>query len=184
MLAPVAHAAGTPLAVSIFPPLQFPPNDFTIAGARVSALWGSHRNVFGFDVGVLGNITEQGLVGVSASGLVNMNRGQTTVVLLQAAGIANINHGSTGIYGLQVALVNSNTAETTLLGVQAAVANLSHHTKSMGLQVGVYNRAHTAYGFQVGVVNVAEQLRGIQIGLLNFNRTGAISVSPVINIGF
>ncbi len=184
LLVPSAQAAVTPLAISIFPPVQFPPNDFTIAGARVSALWGKHRNIYGVDVGVLGNITEQGFRGIGVSGLFNLTQGSTTIVLLQAAGIANMNHNSTSIVGLQVAPVNSNTAETSILGVQAGAANLSHHTKMMGFQVGLYNRAHTAYGFQIGVVNVAEALRGIQIGLLNFNRTGAVSVSPVINIGF
>ncbi|MCM2282008.1 MAG: hypothetical protein NDI61_09200 [Bdellovibrionaceae bacterium] len=186
LLIPAAHSAVTPISVGIVPPVQFPPSDFTITGARVSLMWGRHRDVYGLDVGALGNITEQSFVGIGVSGLVNYTAGTTTVTGLQAAGGANINLNKTNVYGLQIAgLVNSNKASSSVNGLQVALlANLSPFTTVRGAQVGLYNTAQKVYGFQIGLVNVAESLYGVQIGLVNFHHKGTFSVSPIINIGF
>jgi hypothetical protein len=179
------EAAMSPLAASIFPPVQFPPSGFNITGARASVLWGRHLTVRGIDVGVLGNITDQAFAGIGVSGLVNYNRGTANVVFLQAAGIANINVNKASVVGLQLAgIANSNVAESSVLGVQIALANLSSHTHIMGFQLGAYNQARTVSGFQIGIINQTDILHGIQIGLLNFHRQGAFAVSPIINIGF
>src|SRR6185437_3499357 len=175
-----AQAGVTPLAVSIVPPVQFPPSDFTIAGARVSVLWGEHRDVYGFDIGGLGNITDLGFVGVGASGLFNITHGSTTILGLQAAGLFNANTEKTTVVGVQVAAFNSNTAESSLIGVGVGpIANYSPFMNIYGLQVGLYNKALNVYGFQIGLVNSADSLHGIQIGLINFNRTGMFSVAPI-----
>ncbi|MGE0525522.1 MAG: hypothetical protein AB7G93_06195 [Bdellovibrionales bacterium] len=180
-----AHAALSPLSVGIVPPVQFPPSDFSVTGARVSLVYGKHRDLYGLDLGVIGNITQQSFVGLGVSGLYNITRGSTTILGLQLAGAANINSNKTHVYGAQIALgVNSNTAASSLTGIQFALANLSTHTDIYGVQVGVYNRAQSVYGFQIGLVNVAKSLHGIQIGLVNFHQTGLFAVSPVINIGF
>lgn len=180
-----ARAAVSPLSVSILPPVQFPSEDFSITGARVSALWGKHRDLYGVDIGGIGNITEQDFVGIGASGLFNMTKGTTTILGLQAAGGANINKNKTKVYGLQAAIgANYNTAASSIIGLQVAAANLSAHTTIYGLQVGVYNRALEVYGFQIGLINFASSLHGIQIGLLNFHEKGVFSVSPIINVGF
>lgn len=181
-----ANAAFTPLSVSILPPVQFPPSDFSITGARASLLWGNHRDVYGVDLGLIGNITAQDFVGVGVSGIFNATHGTTTILGLQAAGAANINTNKTRVYGVQIALgVNSNSAESRLVGLQlAALANLADHTNIYGVQIGLYNRAQAVYGLQIGLVNVATSLHGVQIGLMNFNHTGLFSVAPILNIGF
>jgi hypothetical protein len=180
-----SEAAVTPLSVGIAPPVQFPPSDFTITGLRVSALWGHHRDLYGVDVGMLGNITDQTFTGLGVSGLFNYTKGTTTILGLQLAGLTNINTNKTEVYGVQAALgLNSNTAASSLVGVQLAAANLSPFMDIYGLQAGLYNRAKDVYGFQIGVVNVADNLHGIQIGLINFNTKGLIGVSPLLNIGF
>ena len=181
-----AHAFVSPLSVGIVRPVQFPPADFSVAGLRLSVLWGQHRDMYGLDFGVLGNITEQDFVGIGVSGLFNMTRGTTTILGLQLAGVANVNSGKTSVYGLQAALgVNSNSAESSVTGLQVAVlANLAAHTDVYGAQIGIYNRAKSVYGFQIGIVNVADSLHGIQIGLANFHHKGIFAVSPIINIGF
>ncbi|MCM2278355.1 MAG: hypothetical protein NDJ89_09795 [Oligoflexia bacterium] len=180
-----AHAALSPLGLSIVPPAQLPPETFTITGARVSALWGEHRQVYGFDLGVIGNKTQTSFGGLAVAGGFNWNQGSAVILGLQAAGVGNINVNKARIVGLQAAaFFNSNQAESTLVGLQVSLGNFSPYTNIYGLQVGVYNRAQHVYGFQLGLINVAQSLHGIQIGLLNFNQTGLFSVSPFINIGF
>jgi hypothetical protein len=179
-----AFAAMSPLSVSLVPPLEFPPSDFTVTGLRASVLWGSHRNVYGIDLGLIGNMTEGQMTGIAASGVFNYNRGSTTAIGLQAAGIANVNLNKARIYGVQVAAVNSNKAESVVVGLQAGLVNLASFTDIRGFQVGVYNKAHDVVGFQLGVINECDSLHGIQIGLLNFNAKGLFSVAPILNIGF
>lgn len=180
-----AFAAFSPIGVSILPPLQFPPSDFSITGARLSLLYGRQRDVYGLDVGVLGNIVEQDLVGISVSGLFNINHGMTNIWFIQAAGVTNWSTQKLNVYGVQVAaFANIVEAESAVNGLQLSLANLAPHTTIRGFQVGVYNVARAVYGFQIGVVNVVDNLHGIQLGLLNFNHTGLFVVSPVINIGF
>ena len=179
-------AGVSPLAVSLVPPLEFPPADFTVTGARLSVLWGHQRNFYGVDLGLGGNITDLEYKGLAISGLFNNTRGTTTILGLQLAGIANINESKTHVYGLQVALgANYNESESTVSGLQIALlTNLSAFTDIYGAQIGLYNRAKDVYGLQIGLVNVAESLHGIQIGLLNFNHKGTFVVSPILNAGF
>ncbi len=178
-------AAITPVSVSIVPPLQFPPEDFSVTGVRGSLLWGRHRDLYGIDLGILGNITEQTFVGVGISGIFNYTKGSTTILGLQLAGLGNYNTNKTNVFGLQAALgMNYNTAASTITGVQLSLVNMSEFTTIYGLQVGVYNTALEVYGIQIGLVNVAKNLHGIQIGLLNFNAKGPFIVSPLLNVGF
>lgn len=175
----------TPLSVAIAPPVQFPPADYSVTGVRLSALWGKHRDLYGLDVGVLGNITEQDFVGIGVSGIFNNTRGSTTILGAQIAGATNINTNKTRVFGVQAALgANFNSAESSVFGVQVAIANLSSHTKVYGFQVGIYNEAQDVYGFQIGLINRAKSVHGLQIGLMNFNQTGLFVVSPIINFGF
>ncbi|WP_374078572.1 LA_2272 family surface repeat-containing protein [Bdellovibrio bacteriovorus] len=181
-----ANAAASPIAIAIVPPIQFPPDDFSVTGLRVSALWGHHRNFYGLDLGLLGNVTDQDFTGLAVSGAFNYTRGTTHAIGLQVAGVANVNTSKTGVYGLQVASVlNYNSAASTVSGLQLALlANQSPFTDIYGAQVGIYNRAKDVYGLQIGVVNVADNLHGVQIGLVNFNHSGPFAVSPFLNVGF
>ena len=86
-----AFAAMTPLSIGILPPVQFPPSDYSITGARLSLLWGHHRDLYGLDLGGLGNITDQAFTGAAIAGVFNMTSGTTHIIGLQAAGIANMN---------------------------------------------------------------------------------------------
>jgi len=184
-LSSIGSASFSPLSVGLVPPLEFPPNDFNIVGARISLIYGKQRDVFGLDLGLVGNTTDGSFGGTAFSGVFNYNKGDVTVLGLQAAGGVNINANKTHVYGLQLAgLANINNAESSVTGLQLALANVSEHTQVYGFQVGVYNRAQDVYGFQIGLVNVATNLHGVQIGLLNFNRTGLLAVSPILNVGF
>ncbi|QDK45257.1 hypothetical protein DOM22_08870 [Bdellovibrio sp. ZAP7] len=183
--ASASFAAVTPISVAIAPPVQFPPQDFSITGIRLSALWGHHRDVYGLDFGVLGNITDQDFVGIGIAGGFNATYGSTNIIGLQLAGLGNYNQQKTNVVGLQAALIsNINVAESNVYGVQLAVTNLSTNTSVYGAQLGVYNRAKSVYGIQLGLVNITDNLHGLQIGLVNFNNTGVFKVSPILNVGF
>jgi hypothetical protein len=180
-----AASAISPVSVGIMPPVQFPTDDFAVTGFRLSLLYGHHRNVYGLDVGLLGNITDQSFTGLGVSGLFNNTRGTTNIIGLQFAGLTNINTGKTTVYGIQAALgLNYQTADSDVIGFQFAAANHVPFTDIFGFQAGLYNRAKEVYGVQIGIVNIAESLHGIQIGLINFNNKGLVSVCPIINIGF
>lgn len=181
-----AEAFVSPVSVSIVPPIQFPPDDFTVTGVRASLLWGSHRDMYGIDVGLLGNITSQTFTGLAVSGLFNATHGTTNILGLQFAGAANINTNKTNVFGLQAALgMNLNTAAATVAGVELAVlANQAPFTDIYGAQIAIYNRAKDVYGLQIGLVNVADNLHGLQIGIVNFNHKGPFAVSPLLNVGF
>ncbi len=186
ILAPFsANALVSPLGLAIAAPVQLPPSGFTVAGARMSALFGRHQDVYGLDVSALGSMTDRSFAGIAVAGGFNFNKGTATIIGLQLGGLANFNINKARIFGLQLtAGVNNNVVESTVVGLQVGMANLSAHTGVYGMQVGVFNKARDVYGFQIGLVNVTHALHGVQIGLLNFNQTGLFSIAPLLNIGF
>lgn len=184
--ATLASAAITPVSINIVPGAQFPPSDFGVTGARLSALIGRNSSVSGIDVGLLGNITSQDFNGVAISGLFNATNGSTKIYGFQLAGLTNINTNKTDVYGIQGTLgINSNTAAASVIGLQLGLlANIAPFTDVYGFQIGLYNRANTVHGFQIGLVNVTNSLHGVQIGLVNVNNQGLFRISPVLNVGF
>lgn len=180
-----AFAGLSPLAVSVAAPVQVPSSDFDVVGARMSLLWGEQREVYGLDVGAVGNISNVASGGTAVAGGFNYNRGTTTILGAQIAGIANIDVNKTRGIGLQVAgLLNSNRAESSFLGFQIAAVNQSPFMSIAGIQAGLYNHAHSVTGLQIGLINVTDSLHGLQIGLGNINSTGLFSFAPFLNIGF
>lgn len=180
-----AQAAVSPVGVGIVPPVQFPPSDFTITGFRLSGLWGSARDMYGVDLGLLGNITAQDFTGIALSGGFNKTNGTTNAIGTQFAGLVNWNNNKTSVYGLQFAgILNRNKATSKVVGLDLALVNLTEQTAIYGVQAGVYNKARVVYGLQIGLVNEATDLHGIQIGLVNFHHKGLFVVSPIINVGF
>lgn len=181
----LSWAATSPLAIGVLNPVQFPPDDFNVTGARISLLWGKHRDVSGLDLGVIGNTTTQSFTGLAVAGGINHTENGATILGLQLAGLANYNEEKAHVYGFQVALgANYNKAESTVVGLQLAAANLSANTTVYGAQVGFYNKAREVYGIQIGLINSATDLHGLQIGLLNFHQKGLFVVSPILNAGF
>ncbi len=183
MCSPTALAAISPISISIVPPVQFPPEEYAVTGARVSLIFGDHRYLYGVDIAAIGNITQNGFGGIGISGLFNMTKG-TTNALLQLAGGANINTNKTNIFGVQAAAVNNNVATSTVAGLQVGVFNKSSFTTIFGLQAGIINKAQDVVGFQIGLANWTTNLHGIQIGLINFYDKGLLNMSPILNIGF
>lgn len=177
------QAAVSPVAFGIVPPVQFPPKDFSITGLRLSVV-GSHRDMYGVDLGLIGNITAQDFTGIAISGGFNKTEGTVTALGAQIAGLANWNTNKTTVYGIQAAALNMNKATSTVVGLDVALVNLTEQTAIYGLQAGLYNKARVVYGFQIGLVNEATDLHGIQIGIVNFHHRGLFAVCPIINMGF
>lgn len=180
-----AHAGVSPLGLAIVPPVQIPTRDYGVAGIRASVLWGEHRDVYGIDLGGVGNISQNHFWGLAVAGGFNWNKGEATIAGLQAAGVFNLNVNKAKIVGLQVApVINANLSESTHVGLAVSLLNHSPHMTLVGLQTGLYNRARNVYGIQVGLFNFTENLHGIQLGLLNFNSQGLFAVAPLLNVGF
>jgi hypothetical protein len=193
VVASEASASASPLAIGLFPPIQVPSSDSEVTGLRLSLLVGKHSGAYGFDFGLIGNITDDNFKGLAVSGLFNHNSGVTKIIGLQAAGIANVNAAKTNVYGFQIALVNINRqpAATEHSKGFAVSSNLSNGSDAgweygavYGMQLGIYNSAAEVYGFQIGLINSTNKLHGIQIGLINFNKGGPFEVCPVFNVGF
>lgn len=180
-----SHAANSPFGLAIVPGIQYPSDDYILAGMRVGVLWGTQAEVYGLDIGGLGNVTNTAFGGTAISGIFNLNRGSADVWGLQFAGIGNFNLGATNVHGLQLSLLmNYNPGETSIKGFAIAPLNLGPATKVYGMQIGIYNSASEVYGLQIGLINTAKTLRGVQIGFLNFHESGIFQVSPLLNIGF
>lgn len=185
LLISTAHAAVSPLGISIIDPVQFPPSDFDIMGARASVVYGKNRDVTGLDLGLIGNITTGKFSGAAVSGVFNSTKGQSTILGFQLAGLGNFNSEKISVYGIQAALVsNYNSAESSVTGLQFSLANISANTTINGFQVGLYNKARSVRGLQIGLINMTQNLSGIQIGLLNFYQEGFFKIAPILNVGF
>lgn len=180
-----AYSFNSPVAFGIAPPVQFPQSEFSVTGLRVSGLWGRHRDMYGIDLGLGGNVTDQRFVGIAVSGLFNITHGNTTALITQAAGLTNVNTTKINVYGVQIAaLLNNNVGESYVNGLMIAAVNKADHTVIRGAQIGLYNKAQSVYGLQVGIVNDCENLHGLQIGLANFHHKGLFVVSPILNVGW
>src|SRR5689334_2075651 len=98
-----AKAAVSPVGFSLLAPAQLPPTDFAVAGIRLSAIWGRHHDVYGIDLGGVGNVTDHTFTGIAVSGVFNRNYGPTRILGLQAAGLVNMTSEHTRVLGVQIA---------------------------------------------------------------------------------
>jgi hypothetical protein len=167
-----------PLGIGLLPPVQFPAEDWDLAGLRLNILAGMHNNVAFLDFAVLANIAHGEVSGLELAGVWNLvkqdfrglqlsgvaNRVHGDVTALQLAGIANIN-GAGDFVGLQIAAVNVNQGDGS------------------GLQVGLFNQAESMSGAQIGLVNKSRDLQGLQLGLFNFISNSTLPFMVFLNLG-
>lgn len=132
----VAVKNTSPIAIALFPPLQFPSSDFEVTGLRLSIV-GKNRAVSGLDIGLLGNMTDQSFSGIAIAGLFNYNKTAADIIGLQVAGIANVNGIASSLYGIQIGLYNKVN-------------------KVYGFQLGLINVAKELHGIQIGLINFNE----------------------------
>lgn len=173
---PPSHGI-SPLAFGIFPAVEAPSQDWDVAFLRINILAGRHRNVYGLDMGVVGNEAMGEFVGVQVSGF--YNRIGKSDAALQFAGILNRCDGD--FAGFQTA-VAANITDGTMTGFQFGLVNRT--ARLDGLQIGLFNVAETGSGVQIGVWNSAQSLEGLQIGVGNYNADSSMPFFPVINFAF
>ena len=165
---------------------QAPGPGESIKGLRMSVGAAAHKEMYGLDIGIVGNLTTSKFVGMGIGGIFNYTDVNATIVLLQLAGVFNLNIGKTEVYGIQLAPgANIHWADSNVYGVQMALgANIAPKTNIYGFQFGLYNDAAHVYGFQLGLINRAKSLHGIQVGLSNYNASGWLAWFPLVNVGF
>ncbi len=133
------------IGLSIFNPVQYPDESFSIRGIRINALYAVNEDLTGIDYGLIFpfNYLRGNMSGVQL-GLYNEVGNKTT--------------------GLQWGLVNQTKGDVS--GVQLGLVNFSgaYHR---GIQSGFYNQADHISGLQLGVLNQTRSLHGVQVGLLN-----------------
>ena len=167
----------SPLGLAIAPDFEAPGKGWDVIFLRLNLLVGSHRCVYGLDIGALGNICQDEMSGLSVAGLFNNIR--TSGGAFQIAGVYN--HSAWHFDGLQLAGGLSWT-EGTLAGLQIATANRSGRLE--GVQIDLVNLAEKGTGVQIGLFNHSEQLEGIQLGLINLNRDSTLPFCPIMNLAF
>ncbi|MBR7180972.1 MAG: hypothetical protein IKD42_05105 [Kiritimatiellae bacterium] len=210
----------TPLTVAVADPVQFPFNNWKTYGLRLNIFDGRSFSVRGVDLGLVGmtqndfrgvsactaNWVEGDMYGIQLGCLGNVVNGYTWA--LQASGI--INYNQSAFSGLQMSLINFNSA---LFGFQAGLLNWDrgicyglelggvnvNDNEFHGWTVGAINYSERLFGTQIGLVNVvpgkgrglqfgvfnaACAFQGVQIGLLNIIGDGAMPIFPVINANF
>lgn len=180
-----ARAASSPMSLAIVPGIQYPADDYIIRGLRIGVLWGNQTEVYGLDIGGIGNVTQTAFGGSAIAGLFNLNKGSSDVYGVQFAGLGNFNMGSTTVHGVMASLLLNYTAsDAAISGIAIAPLNIAPSGKIYGAQLGIFNKADEVFGLQIGLINVAKTLHGVQIGFLNFHEAGIFQVSPILNIGF
>jgi len=166
-----------PFGFALMPKVETPDESWDVVFLRFSLFVGSHRCVYGLDLGVLGGFAEQEMGGLEISGLFNdvgMSSGA-----LQIAGI--FNHAHWNFSGLQLAAGFCWT-EGAFSGLDIALANKVGRLS--GVQIGAFNYAEKGAGLQIGAINFSEQLEGFQIGVININRDSAVPMFPILNFAF
>lgn len=166
-----------PFALSIVPPIQFPPSDWDVYGVRLNVFLGHHRDVAFFDAGVLGNIADGDLCGVQVGGLFN-NVGSASGAI-QVAGLVNyVRHD---FCGFQTAVI-ADVVDGDMQGMQFGAVNFTQD--GTGFQIGIFNRAERFTGMQIGFANYTYQMQGVQIGAFNIIADSNIPFMPLVNVAF
>lgn len=176
---PVADPAHgfTPISFSLFPGASLPPESWSVFFLRINIITGRHRDVYGFDIGTIGNEVIENFVGIQLAGFYNkVGRSNSA---LQFAGLINRCQGD--FTGMQIATLQ-NTTDGTMTGFQFGILN--RVSRLDGLQIGLVNVAETGTGIQIGLWNSARSLEGLQIGVANCNTDSTIPFFPVINFAF
>ena len=172
------------LQLAIWPPYAQLFNDqYTINGLKLGLPVAKSRNLYGFDIAVLGTITgdtdAKGEVkGIQIASAGNHVEGNASGI--QFAGIINTVNG--WLKGIQFAgLLNEVTEEAS--GIQlCGLINFAHKTFT-GMQIGVWNeQLEETRGLQLGGINYTGS--GLQIGVLNINKRGIFPYMPVFNYGY
>lgn len=133
-------------AFSLAPSLEWPARDYAVTGFRFDLFVGDHVDVYGLDLGVLGNFTKREIGG------------------LQIAGLFNIVGESCET--LQIACLVNN-CKGSFSGAQVGLMNIVE--EGCGVQFGLVNRAYSLSGVQIGLANMIEKSHVPFFPFMNFS---------------
>ena len=165
-----------PVGLYLLPNIGFPKENWDVGPVRINVVSGRNRDVYGIDVGLVGNMVAEEFTGVQAAGL--FNRIDHSDGALQLAGVLNRVEG--GFTGLQASAVNA--VDGDLEGLQIGLYNRASVLD--GMQIGFANIVDSGSGLQLGIVNSARELDGLQIGLVNVIRDSTVPFFPIVNFAF
>lgn len=165
------------VGVALVPALEFPSETYAVRGFRMNFLVGDHHDVYGLDIGVLGNLSARRFGGIGLAGLFN-SCGQS-VGGVHLAGL--FNKAYVGFGGLQFAAA-VNWTEGVVAGGQVALVNMAG--RLTGVQLGAVNVSEKGGGLQFGLFNFSEELVGCQVGLVNLNMDSSVPMLPLLNFAF
>lgn len=134
-----------PCAVGLTPHVEYPTCQQWISPFRLNVLVGEHLDVYGLDIGLIGNFVTREFGGLQISGVFN-DVGEACASV-QIAGVLNNCHG-------------------VMKGLQVGVVNLAE--KGTGCQVGAINYANNLHGLQIGVLNIIRASVCPTLPVLNF----------------
>lgn len=163
--------------VSLVPALECPSAAYAVHGFRFNFLVGRHHDVYGLDLGVLGNLVTRERGGVGLACL--FNSCERSVGAFDIAGV--FNNAYLGFDGLQFA-AGMNWTEGVMAGAQVALVNMAGELA--GIQLGAVNVSEKGGGLQIGIFNFSEQLSGFQLGLVNLNVDSSVPMLPLFNCAF
>ena len=123
-------AGFSPVALGIMPACGLPDANHVVGGLRLNLLVGEHVDVYGLDLGLVGNLVRREGCGV------------------QVAPFFNRVGESDGL----VQFSFFNQSEGPFRGVQAGGVNSVE--SGAGAQIGLFNRAGRFCGLQLGVLNI------------------------------
>ena len=133
LLGVASSAAQTrPVQLALFNPVQIFPESESIAGVRLSLIYGSNAGVSGLDLGLVNKTGGGGFTGIQW-GFVALTEGNVTGLQWNFVGLAKGN-----VEGVQIGFYNS----------------ASHCS---GLQLGFINNTGTMKGLQIGLVNIIDR---------------------------
>lgn len=157
----VSRADGcSPFQLSLVTPIQLVPKDGSICGARLNLLYGSNREVWGLDAGVVNKA--ENLKGIELGLLVNLIKSieETPSWGIQAAGLVNRDI-KVPFSGIQVAGIANVNRDVTFTGIQTAIlGNQNMDSEVTGMQVSLFNHSKKFNGIQVGLGNGVTVMEG------------------------
>ena len=181
----------------VTPSLSYPSAEEqqTVNHFSFNLLWGESYRIEGLELGLIGNVAGEDLIGSQIAGVSNIVRGELVgaqVTALhnytmnemrgaqisaivnridihaygtQITGIGNYTKGD--MIGLQLAGIAGITGGS-LIGVQmSGITNIADYV--VGVQIGLLNLGYGIQGAQIGLINIAEDVTGTQVGLVNIS---------------
>jgi len=176
----------SPLQLSFTGSYQLVSAEKDVCGLRLNLPVGDNRNIYGLDLGFLGNAVEsKGIVLNLLGNFRSFSDSQdgSGTKGIQFGGLGNIQFAA-DMQGIQLAgLINLNLGDTD--GIQiAGLFNGGGEVRGIQL-AGLFNHASAVRGIQIGLVNVTKELTGLQIGLVNCVWDSPIlPILPIINFHF